>query len=92
MKEEDKSKTAGIRELKAQLSRYINMVRRGGEVIITDHREEVAVILPVSPERKRILELVVSGAAKWDGGKPEGIHGITIKGKPLSITVLEERV
>jgi len=92
MKEDERTNIVGIRELKAKLSSYINMVRRGGDVVITDHGEEVSVIVPVSPERKRILKLVGSGVAKWEGGKPEGVHGITIKGKPLSVTVLEERV
>jgi len=92
MEDDERPHTVGIRELKAKLSSYINMVRRGNEVIITDHGEEVAVIVPVSPERKRVLQLVSSGVAKWSGGKPEGVHGINMKGKPLSVTVLEERV
>ena len=92
MKENERVHTVGIRELKAKLSSYINMVRQGEDIFITDHGEEVAVIVQVSPERKRILQLVGSGVAKWAGGKPEGVHGTTMKGKPLSVTVLEERV
>jgi len=92
MKEDKRANTVGIRELKAKLSSYITMVREGAGIVITDHGEEVAVIVPVTPERKRILQLVTSGVAKWSGEKPEGVQGIKMKGKPLSVTVLEERV
>lgn len=92
MHDDERPHSVGIRELKAKLSSYVNMVREGGDIVITDRGEEVAVIVPVSPERKRILQLVSSGAAKWSGGKPSGVRGIKMKGKPLSSTVLEERV
>lgn len=92
MKDDERLQTVGIRELKAKLSSYINAVRKGGEIVITDHGEEVAVIAAVSPERKKILDLVGSGVAKWDGGKPEGARGVTVRGKLLSVTVLEERI
>ncbi len=34
--------TVGIRELKDRLSRYLRMVRRGEEILVTDRREVVA--------------------------------------------------
>ncbi|RJR19720.1 MAG: type II toxin-antitoxin system prevent-host-death family antitoxin [Nitrospiraceae bacterium] len=92
MKDDERQNTVGIRELKAKLSSYVTLVREGADIVITDRGEEVAVIVPVSPERKRILQLVSSGVAKWSGRKPEGVQGIKMKGKPLSVTVLEERV
>jgi hypothetical protein len=51
----------------------------------------VAVISPVSTERKAIMSLIKAGKAHWGGGKPIGLAGVKIKGKPLSETVLEER-
>jgi prevent-host-death family protein len=81
----------GIRDLKAHLSSYIDKVKEGTSVVITDHGQEVALIVPISKERRAIRNLIDRGTAQWSGGKPGGIVGITIAGKPLSETVLEER-
>ncbi len=81
----------GVKELKAKLSNYLDKVRHGEEVVITSHGREVALVIPVSSERRRVNALMEAGKAKWAGGKPGGIKGIRIKGKPLSKTILEER-
>lgn len=83
--------SVGIKELKAKLSSYVDKVRHGEEVVITDHGKEVALVKPISKERKAIESLVTYSKAKWSGGKPEGVRGVRIKGKSLSKTVLEER-
>lgn len=83
--------SVGIKELKAKLSSYVDKVRHGEEVVITEHGREVALVIPISRERKAIKSLVDSGKAKWGGGKPEGLENVKIKGKPLSKTVLEDR-
>ncbi|MBI4688067.1 MAG: type II toxin-antitoxin system prevent-host-death family antitoxin [Nitrospirae bacterium] len=83
--------SVGIKELKTRLSSYVDKVRHGEEVVITEHGKEVALVIPISTERKAIKSLTDSGKAKWAGGKPEGLEGVRIKGKPLSKTVLEER-
>ena len=81
----------GIKELKAKLSSYIDLVERGEEVVVTERGREVAVVIPITAERRAIAGLVKEGKARWGGGKPQGASGITLKGKPLSETVLEER-
>lgn len=83
--------SAGVKELKARLSSYIDKVYKGEQVIITEHNREVAMIIPISKERKAIKSLIESGRAHWSGGKPKGLAGVEIKGKPLSETILEER-
>ncbi|MGO9379247.1 MAG: type II toxin-antitoxin system Phd/YefM family antitoxin [Dissulfurispiraceae bacterium] len=83
--------SVGIKELKTNLSSYVDRVRQGEEVAVTEHGKEVALLVPISKERKALKSLVESGKAKWSGGKPEGLDNIKIKGKPLSATVLEER-
>jgi prevent-host-death family protein len=83
--------TVGIKELKAKLSSYLEKVKNGEEVVITDHGSEVAVIMPISAERRAVRALMDAGTAKWSGGKPKGKSGLKIKGKPLAETVLEER-
>lgn len=81
----------GIRELKNKLSSYLSSVREGDSIVVTDHGVEVAVISPISPERRCIMSLVKEGRAQWAGGKPRGCEGAKIKGKSISETVLEER-
>jgi prevent-host-death family protein len=81
----------GIKELKTKLSSYVDRVRHGEEVVITEHGKEVALVIPISRERKALKPLIDSGKAKWSGGKPEGLDNVKIKGKPLSKTVIEER-
>lgn len=83
--------SVGIKELKTRLSSYVDKVRRGEEVVITEHGKEVALVVPISRERKAIKMLIDSGKAKWSGGKPEGLEKVRIKGRPLSRTILEER-
>jgi len=83
--------TVGIKELKAGLSNYVARVREGEEVVITDHGREVALVVPITPERRAIKALVESGKATWLGGKPQGLAGVLAAGPLLSETVLEER-
>ena len=83
--------SVGVKELKAKLSSYMRMVRKGEEVIVTDHGREVALVVPISKERQAIKSLMDSGKAKWSGGKPAGLKGIKVKGKAISNTVLEDR-
>lgn len=83
--------SVGVRELKARLSRYIDAVRRGEPVIVTEHGEEVAVISPISDERKAISALVRMGRVRWAGGKPSGLRALRIKGEAMSKTVLRKR-
>jgi prevent-host-death family protein len=84
--------SAGVKEVKAKLSAYLDKVQKGEQVVVTEHGREVAMIVPISKERKAVLSLVESGKAHWDGGKPKGIEGLKIKGKSLSNTILEERL
>jgi prevent-host-death family protein len=83
--------SVGIKELKAKLSSYVDRVSSGERIIITEHNREVAVMVPISKERVAVRNLVETGRAHWSGGKPKGLRGIMIKGRPLSETILEER-
>ncbi len=81
----------GVRELKAKLSRYIARVESGEEVVVTERGKEVAILCPISTERRMVQDLVRTGKARWRGGKPRGLEGVRIKGGPVSRTVLESR-
>ena len=81
----------GIRRLKAQLSAYVARARAGERVIITDRGEEVAELVPLSPERRAIKKLLADGKMRWSGAKPAGLAGVTVRGGSVSETVREDR-
>ena len=83
--------TVGIKQLKAHLSRYVQKAHRGERVIITERGKEVAELIPLSSEREGALALASKGKLTWSGGKPAGLGGISVRGKPLSETVIEDR-
>lgn len=81
----------GIRELRAGLSRYVNQVKAGKEITVTDHGKPVARLVPVDCERKidrLIREGVVRPARKPKGPRPEPVK---VPGLSLSEIVLEQR-
>ena len=50
----------GIRELRAHLSRYLDQVREGEEIVVTDRGTPIARISPTNG-RSRIDELIAAG-------------------------------
>lgn len=80
-----------IRELRANLRRWVKRVRNGDEVIVKDHGNAVARLVPVDGERKidRLIRegLVIPAQRPWRGPLPEPIKGAG----PLSDLVLDGR-
>lgn len=83
--------SVGIKELKEKLSGYVNKVRHGEEIIVTDRGKEIALVIPISSERSAVKQLAGYGRAAWTGGKPVGVKGIRAKGGSMAKTVLEDR-
>ena len=84
----------GIRELKANLSRYTKRVRSGERIIVTERKMKIAVISPcdLSDREEKVYHMIQCGKAEWDGGKPKGIpNRIAGKGKSISEAVIEDR-
>ena len=80
----------GIRELRTHLSRYVERVKRGEELTVTEHGRPVARLVPLDGERKidrLIREGVVIPARSRTGWLPEPINA---KGT-LSDIVIEQR-
>jgi prevent-host-death family protein len=89
-----------ISELKARLSEYLEAVRAGEEVIVTDRGRPVARIAPVSgPEdsESRLQMLIRTGQARPPdraGGLDLELlraHRPTVPGAGLSEAIIEER-
>ncbi len=45
-------KRAGVAELKARLSAYLERVKGGSELLVTEHGVPVAKLVPLGPEQK----------------------------------------
>ena len=64
---------AGVRELRDHLSRYLDVVRDGKEVTVTDHGKAVARLVPLDQPRvldRLIAEGLVSAAASTKQKRP----------------------
>jgi len=70
----------GVRQLRDNLSRYLQRVRAGEEVVVTDRGRAIARVLPVGTERtldRLIAEGVVTAApsSKRRPGRPVEAKG-----------------
>ena len=66
----------GVRELRNNLSRYLDRVRDGNELVVTDRGHAIARVVPVSGERtldRLIGEGVVTPARQQRGRAPKPI-------------------
>lgn len=53
-----------MRDLKNNLSRYLERVREGGEVIVTDRGRPVARLAALDQPTDRLADLIASGAVR----------------------------
>jgi len=89
--------TAGIKELKNNLSSYLTRVKSGEEVIITDRGKIFARIVKEEASKKSIqaslAPLIVKGLIKLPGREinKRNLSPIQVPGKPVSDMVLEDR-
>lgn len=56
--------TVGVRELKNQLSAYLDRVKAGEEVTITEHGRPIARLTTLGPDADRMAELVDAGIVR----------------------------
>ena len=54
----------GVRDLKNNLSRYLNRVRDGEEVLVTDRGRPVARLLSVDASSDRLADLIADGLVR----------------------------
>ena len=82
----------GIRELKNRLSTYIERVRAGEEVIVTDRGRPVARLSALDAADDRLAELVAAGVVRAPDTRRRHLpdHRITGRG-PVSDLVAEQR-
>jgi prevent-host-death family protein len=89
--------SAGIKELKNNLSRYLALVKRGEDIMITDRGKAVARIIQEGPKNKSIREalspLIVKGLITLPS---QGIDNeitalVEVPDKPVSEMAIEDR-
>jgi prevent-host-death family protein len=86
--------TVGVRELKNNLSHYLHGVKQGRLVEITERGKSIAMLVPSKQSSGAQIAETLSrkGIGSWKGGKPKGAsRRVTVKGKPVSQIVIEER-
>jgi len=60
----------GVRELKNQLSRYLQEAKQGRSITVTERGKPVAILGPTSesPDAQVVRELVRESLGTWEGG------------------------
>jgi prevent-host-death family protein len=91
-------KTAAVSELKARLSEYLNQVKAGMEVLVTDRGKPVARLVPVSRTKdlkESLVRMEKQGIIRLGPGKlPEDFWRIPRPDDPKDLVLkalLEER-
>lgn len=80
----------GVRELRNNLSRYLDRVRQGEEVVVTDRGRAIARMLPVGTER--VLDRLIAEGVVTPARQPKRRAGRPIKVKgAVSDLVAEQR-
>ncbi|HEY9556378.1 MAG TPA: type II toxin-antitoxin system prevent-host-death family antitoxin [Acidimicrobiales bacterium] len=80
----------GIRELRDHLSRYLDRVQQGEEVVVTDRGRAIARVLPIDGERtidRLIAEGLVTPASQRGRARPKPLK----TAGPVSDLVAEQR-
>ncbi|MEP7357515.1 MAG: type II toxin-antitoxin system prevent-host-death family antitoxin [Anaerolineales bacterium] len=84
----------GIRDLKSQLSAYLREVKNGQTIVITDHGQVVARLVPVAKSLdERLKAMVAAGLADWNGETlPPVKYQPRVRGsRTVSDLVIEDR-
>ena len=80
----------GVRELRNNLSRYLDRVREGEEVVVTDRGRAIARVLPMTGER--VLDRLIAEGKVRPALRPKrsAVRPIKAKGT-VSDLVIEQR-
>jgi prevent-host-death family protein len=85
--------TVGVRELRQNLSVYLERVKRGETLLVTEHRRRVAVLKPVAPQDGLVDRLISEGRASA-AARPAAARPRAMKVRlrtPLSQLISDDR-
>ncbi|MBW2429814.1 MAG: type II toxin-antitoxin system prevent-host-death family antitoxin [Deltaproteobacteria bacterium] len=89
--------SAGIKELKNNLSRYLSQVKKGEDILVTERGKAIARIIKEDSKdiylREMLSPLIVKGIIKLPSQKIDRTISTPVKlpGKPVSEMVIEDR-
>ena len=86
--------TVGVRELKAQLSKYVRQVKAGRSIIITERGKAVGRLVPNAQSLdEKLVAMVKSGRADWNGKRLKAVKPVTRvkKGHSVAALLVEDR-
>ncbi|MBI4601806.1 MAG: type II toxin-antitoxin system prevent-host-death family antitoxin [Planctomycetes bacterium] len=84
----------GVRELKARLSAYLRLVKKGAVLVVSEHGVPIGRIVPeAAPAKARVEQLLRSGLVAWNGKKLPGRSPVAkARGaRPVAEILLENR-
>lgn len=85
---------AGVRELKTHLSAYLERVKAGETITVTEHGNPIGQIVPISDSALQKMKVLRdSGIISWSGQslKPREPIADVIGGQMISDLLLEDR-
>jgi prevent-host-death family protein len=94
---EDNMISAGVKELKNNLSRYLSQVKKGEDILVTERGKAIARIIKEDSKdiylREMLSPLIVKGMIKLPSQKIDRAISTPVKlpGKPVSEMVIEDR-
>jgi prevent-host-death family protein len=84
----------GVRELKARLSKYLQQVKAGRSIVITERGKAVGRLVPNAQSlEEKLLAMVKSGRAEWNGSplKPMKAIAKVKEGYSVADLLVEDR-
>lgn len=86
--------SVGVRELKNQLSRYLDRVKAGEEITVTEHGRPIARLTAVAPDVDRRAALIEAGIVRAAPDTRRRLPSRRVKltpGDPLEVLVAQQR-
>lgn len=86
----------GARELKNRLGKYLKRIKLGETVIVTDRGVPIAELRPIESKKLSVEERLARMAETGDltpasGRRFTRVEPISVRGKPVATTIVEER-
>lgn len=83
----------GIRDFKTHMSRYMQQVKDGATLVITEHGKPVGRVIPVTLSlEEQMQELIEAGLVAWDGNKLRPVPRVAnTTARNVSDLLLEDR-
>ena len=81
----------GVRELRDHLSRYLEEVKRGRHLVVTDHGRRVARLVPADDVPDRLSELIEDGRAQAPRSGSRRLPPLVKGSGAVSDLVVEQR-